>query len=84
MLIVYIFLIKLAVWSYLTTYLFSAKTIIYFLLRKEIDSTDISDVYMEENEQKTEKAEMTEKRDEEPSSHGDKQENSFPDKERNR
>lgn len=84
MLIVYIFLIKLAVWSYLTTYLFSAKTIIYFLLRKEIDSTGISDVYMEENEQKTEKAEMTEKRDAEPSSHGDKQENSFPDKERNR
>ncbi len=47
-LLIYVFLIKLAVWSFATTYLFSAKTIIYFLLRKEIDSTDITDVYIEE------------------------------------
>lgn len=51
MLIVYIFLIKLAVWSFVTTYIFSAKTIIYFLLRKEIDSTDVTDVYLEEEKQ---------------------------------
>lgn len=67
MLMVYIFLIKLAVWSFLTTYLFSAKTIIYFLLRKEIDSTDVSDVYLEEDEQKTEKAGTTEKKGEDSS-----------------
>ncbi len=48
LLIVYIVFIKLAVWTFVTTYVFSAKTIIYFLLRKEIDSTDISDVYVEE------------------------------------
>lgn len=41
----------MAVWSFVTTYLFSAKTIIYFLLRKEIDSTDVSDVYIEEKQE---------------------------------
>lgn len=51
MLIVYIFLIKLAVWSFVITYIFSAKTVIYFLLRKEIDSTDVTDVYLEEEKQ---------------------------------
>ena len=48
MLIMYVVLIKLAVWTFVTTYLLSAKTIIYFLLRKEIDSTDVTDVYIEE------------------------------------
>lgn len=47
MLIVYIFFIKLAVWNFLVNYVFSAKTVIYFLLRKEIDSTNFSDVYLE-------------------------------------
>ncbi|MEP9409988.1 MAG: hypothetical protein HRF42_01040 [Candidatus Brocadia sp.] len=51
MLIVYIFLTKLAVWSFVITYIFSAKTVIYFLLRKEIDSTDVTDVYLEEEKQ---------------------------------
>jgi hypothetical protein len=55
MLILYVGLIKLAVWTFVTTYLLSAKTIIYFLLRKEIDSTDVTDVYLEEKiEEKTE------------------------------
>src|SRR3989338_4416131 len=48
MLIIYVTLIKLAVWSFVITYWLSAKTIIYFLLRKEIDSTDVTDVYIEE------------------------------------
>lgn len=48
MLIAYVFFVKLAVWNFVVTYLFSAKTIIYFLLRKEIDSTDVTDVYLEE------------------------------------
>jgi hypothetical protein len=74
MLLVYIFLIKLAVWSFLTTYVFSAKTIIYFLLRKEIDSTDVSDVYLEEDEQ-------TQKKDGTSSSSEGGQENPSPDKE---
>src|SRR3989337_1419681 len=55
MLILYVGLIKLAVWTFVATYLLSAKTIIYFLLRKEIDSTDVTDVYLEEKiEEKTE------------------------------
>lgn len=59
MVIVYVFLIKMAVWSFVTTYLFSAKTIIYFLLRKEIDSTDVSDVYREEEKLEEEKVEIS-------------------------
>ncbi|MCF6148259.1 MAG: hypothetical protein E3K37_06340 [Candidatus Kuenenia sp.] len=51
MLIVYIFFIKLAVWNFLVNYVFSAKTVIYFLLRKEIDSTNFSDVYLEQSSQ---------------------------------
>ncbi len=81
MLVVYIFLIKMAVWSFLTTYMFSAKTIVYFLLRKEIDSTDVSDVYLEEGEQKTEIAGRAEKRDDDSSSSKDRQENLSPDNE---
>lgn len=48
MLIAYIVFIKLVVWTFVATYLFSAKTIVYFLLRKDIDSTDITDVYIED------------------------------------
>lgn len=58
MLIVHIVLIKLAVWTFVLTYLFSAKTIIYFLLRKDIDSTDISDVYTEEGKSGISNAEV--------------------------
>ena len=74
MILVYVFLIKLAVWSFVTTYLFSAKTIIYFLLRKEIDSTDITDVYIEEEE----KAGISKKETEKPFSsiEGNKENNS--------
>ncbi len=48
MLMIYIVLIKLAVWTFLTTYVFSSKTIIYFLLRKDIDNTVVADVHLEE------------------------------------
>ena len=48
MLMTYIVLIKLAVWTFLTTYVFSSKTIIYFLLRKDIDNTVVADVHLEE------------------------------------
>ncbi|OHB91334.1 MAG: hypothetical protein A2Z58_00545 [Planctomycetes bacterium RIFCSPHIGHO2_12_42_15] len=63
MIILYVGLAKLAVWTFVATYLLSAKTIIYFLLRKEIDSTDVTDVYLEEKiEEKTEiSTEKTEK-----------------------
>ncbi|MBI5307622.1 MAG: hypothetical protein HZB37_04620 [Planctomycetes bacterium] len=51
MLMIYIVLIKLAVWTFLTTYVFSSKTIIYFLLRKDIDNTVVADVHLEEVQQ---------------------------------
>jgi len=51
MLILYVVLIKLAVWTFSVTYMASAKTIIYFLLRKEIDNTDVADVYTEEGDE---------------------------------
>ena len=54
-LIIYVVFIKLAVWTFATTYLLSAKTIIYFLLRKEIDSTAVTDVYIEEEKKEEEK-----------------------------
>lgn len=57
---------------------FSAKTIIYFLLRKEIDSTDVSDVYLEDDEQKTEMAGTTKKEDDDSSSGKGKQGNPSP------
>ena len=60
-LIIYIVFIKLAVWTFVTTYMFSAKTIIYFLLRKEIDCTDVSDVYVEEKPTDMGSGKVTEK-----------------------
>lgn len=59
MLIAYIVFIKLLVWTFVTTYWLSAKTIIYFLLRKEIDSTDVTDVYVEEITQGEKKPEVS-------------------------
>src|SRR5574341_1246589 len=69
-LIIYVVFIKLAVWAFATTYLLSAKTIIYFLLRKEIDSIDVTDVYIEEEKKEEEKTktEVSEKGREKPSS----------------
>ncbi|WKZ19707.1 MAG: hypothetical protein QY310_03890 [Candidatus Jettenia sp. CY-1] len=77
MLIVYIVLIKLTVWTFVLTYLFSAKTIIYFLLRKDIDSTDINDVYIEEEKTERSNAEV---KTFSPSGEGNKDDSS-PDKE---
>ena len=64
MLIIYVTLIKLAVWSFVITYWLSAKTIIYLLLRKEIDSTDVTDVYIEEITQEEKKPEISGKENE--------------------
>lgn len=77
MIILYVGLVKLAVWTFIATYLLSAKTIIYFLLRKEIDSTDVADVYLEEKIE--EKTEISTKKTEKLSSptEGAKEERSF-------
>ncbi len=42
--------VKILVVGFALAYLGSAKTIVYLLMRKDVDETDISDVYIEENE----------------------------------
>jgi hypothetical protein len=42
------FLIAAMVAAYLLSYIASATTVIYYLLRREVDSTDLDDVYVEE------------------------------------
>ncbi len=64
MLMIYIFLIKVAVGSLVVAFAGSASTIAYFLLRKDVDGTDINDVYIEEKEGGEEEA-KEEKREEE-------------------
>jgi cobalamin biosynthesis protein CobT len=51
MLMVYMALVKVAVGSLVVGFAGSASTIAYFLLRKDVDGTDINDVYIEEQEQ---------------------------------
>ncbi|MDO8131629.1 MAG: hypothetical protein Q6355_06980, partial [Candidatus Brocadiales bacterium] len=61
MLILYILLIKVGVWTFVASYIFSAKTIVYFLLRRDVDNTDISDVYIEESTEEAKKLKNTER-----------------------
>ena len=44
---VYVLLVIGLMWSFLASFYFSASTVIYFLLRRDVDSTDFGDVYME-------------------------------------
>ncbi len=44
----YIGLTNLIIAGIASSFLFSAKTIIYFLMRKEVDGTELTDVYVEE------------------------------------
>jgi len=53
MLMVYMALVKVAVGSLVVGFAGSASTIAYFLLRKDVDGTDINDVYIEEQEKQT-------------------------------
>ena len=64
MLMIYIVLVKVAVGSLVVAFAGSASTVAYFLLRKDVDGTDINDVYIEEKEGEEEEAEE-EKREEE-------------------
>lgn len=61
MLILYILLIKVGVWTFVASYIFSAKTIVYFLLRRDVDNTDIADVYIEESAEEAKKLKNTER-----------------------
>jgi hypothetical protein len=53
MLMVYMALVKVAVVSLVVVFAGAASTIAYFLLRKDVDGTDINDVYIEEQEEQT-------------------------------
>lgn len=53
MLMIYMALVKVAVGSLVVGFAGSASTIAYFLLRKDVDGTDINDVYIEEQEKQT-------------------------------
>ncbi len=47
----YIGLTNLIIGGIAASFLFSAKTIIYFLMRKEVDGTELNDVYVEEEDE---------------------------------
>ncbi len=46
-----IFILAGLSWAYPVSYLFSARTIIYFLMRKAVDGTEMREVYEEESEE---------------------------------
>lgn len=48
---VWVFLVAAAVAGYLLTFAASSTTVIYFLLRRKVDATDLDDVYVEEPEE---------------------------------
>lgn len=49
-LLAYLLLLKLVVWSIAAAYIGSAQTVLYLLMRKEVDGTEVADVYVEEIE----------------------------------
>ena len=48
---IWVFLVAALVAAYMLSYCASATTVIYFLLRRKVDATDLDDVYVEETEQ---------------------------------
>ncbi|HUU58555.1 MAG TPA: hypothetical protein VMZ50_03340 [Phycisphaerae bacterium] len=48
---IWVFLVATLVMAYLLSYFASASSVIYFLLRRKVDATDLDDVYVEEEEE---------------------------------
>jgi hypothetical protein len=44
----WVFLVIAAVWAFLLSYIASSTTVIYYLLRRKVDATDLDEVYVEE------------------------------------
>ena len=44
----YVLLVIAVMWSFLASFYFSTSTIVYFLLRRDVDGTDLEEVYCEE------------------------------------
>ncbi|MFQ5862958.1 MAG: hypothetical protein ACE5IC_07525 [Candidatus Brocadiales bacterium] len=49
-LLFYLFLIKIVVWAVAAAFIGSAQSVLYLLMRKDVDGTEVEDVYMEERE----------------------------------
>lgn len=49
-LLFYLFLIKMAVWAVAAAFAGSAQSVLYLLMRKDVDGTEVEDVYIEEKE----------------------------------
>lgn len=45
-------------WSFLASFYFSSSTIVYYLLRRDVDATDYDDVYIDEEEEEAYEEEM--------------------------
>ncbi len=45
---IWLLLVLGLVWSFLCSFYYSGSTVIYFLLRRDVDKTDLDDVYLEE------------------------------------
>ena len=60
MLMIYIAFIKVTIASMVVAFVGSVSTVAYFLLRKDVDGTEISDVYVEEKEEEVMKKEEKE------------------------
>ena len=48
---IWLLIIVTLLWAFLVSFYLSGSTIIYFLLRREVDSTDIEDVHIDEEEE---------------------------------
>jgi len=66
MMMLYIVLVKVAVGSIIVAFAGSASTIAYLILRKDVDGTEIFDVYMEEKDEVVPKTEKNDEDDETP------------------
>lgn len=47
---VYVLIVVGLMWSFLASFYFSGSTVIYFLLRRDVDGTDLEEVHMEDEE----------------------------------
>jgi hypothetical protein len=48
---VYVLMVIGLMWSFLASFYFSGSTVIYYLLRRDVDGTDLDSVYIEEEEE---------------------------------
>jgi hypothetical protein len=46
-----VMVVMVLVWSFLTSFYYSGSTVVYMLLRRDVDSTDLGDIYLEEPEE---------------------------------